>query len=44
MGYENFSKFVIRKKSTEGRDVAFVLRRRGIDWKLTEVILPLEDI
>ncbi len=43
MSYESFDKFVVRvkdnNKSAEGK---FILRRRGLDWKLTEIIVPLE--
>jgi hypothetical protein len=41
MSYESLSKFVITVKD-DGEEVKFVLRRRGIGWKLTEIILPLE--
>jgi hypothetical protein len=40
MGYESLHKFVISTEMQPGKKVKFVLRRRGIDWKLTEIKLP----
>ena len=42
MSYESLDKFVVKIKDADGRVVKFVLRRRGIGWKLTEIIIPLE--
>lgn len=42
MAYESFDKFVIRVDAEEGGEAKFVLRRRGLGWKLTEIILPLD--
>lgn len=42
MAYESFDKFVIRVDTEDGGEAKFVLRRRGLGWKLTEIILPLE--
>jgi len=42
MSYKSLSKFVITVKDDSGEEGKFVLRRRGIGWKLTEIILPLE--
>lgn len=42
MAYASFDKFVIRVEAEEGGEAQFVLRRRGLGWKLTEVILPIE--
>lgn len=40
MSYESFSKFsIITKNSESGDQVKFVLRRRGMGWKLTEIML-----
>jgi hypothetical protein len=40
MAYESTSKFVVTVKD-KGRDNGrFVFRRSGLDWKLTEIILP----
>jgi hypothetical protein len=43
MSYESLSKFVITVRGDTGTEGKFVLRRRGIDWKLTEIILPLKS-
>jgi hypothetical protein len=40
MAYESTRKFVINVKDEAGESVKFVLRRNGMDWKLTEIILP----
>ena len=40
--YESFSKFsIITRDPATDLEVEFILRRRGIQWKLTEVILPI---
>ncbi len=40
--YESFSKFsIITRDPASDLEVKFILRRRGIQWKLTEVILPI---
>ena len=40
--YESFSKFsIITRDPASDLEVEFILRRRGIQWKLTEVILPI---
>ena len=45
MSYASFNKFSVTVKKTEsGEDVKFNLRRKGIRWKLTEILLPLEAI
>ncbi len=45
MSYASLSKFSVTVKQTESdEDVKFVLRRKGIRWKLTEILLPLEAI
>ncbi len=42
MSYESFSKFSIITRDRESDvEVKLILRRRGIQWKLTEVILPI---
>lgn len=42
MSYESFSKFSIVVSSENGEDTAtFILRRTGLEWKLTEIILPI---
>ena len=42
MSYESLDKFVVKIKSNSAEEGKFVLRRRGIGWKLTEIIIPLE--
>ncbi len=41
MAYESLNKFVVTVKGDAGDDGKFVLRRRGIGWKLTEILIPL---
>lgn len=41
LSYESFSKFAVTVRRDAG-EIKFVLRRRGIGWKITEIILPLE--
>ena len=42
MSYESFSKFSVTIKDDESNEeTKFILRRRGIGWKLTEIMLPL---
>jgi hypothetical protein len=42
MSYESINKFVIKVKGADGGDGEFVLRRQGIGWKLTQIIIALE--
>jgi len=42
MFYESLNKFVVRVKDERGHESKFVLRRRGLGWKLTEIIVPME--
>jgi hypothetical protein len=42
MSYESLNKFSIATQHTDNKDeIKFILRRRGIGWKLTEINLPL---
>ena len=41
MSYESLNKFVARVRNQEGGETRFVLSRRGLGWKLTEIIVPL---
>ena len=43
MSYESFSKFsiTIRQNTELAEEVKFNLRRKGMGWKLTEILLPL---
>ncbi len=42
MSYESLNKFVVKVKDEDGGEGKFVLRRQGISWKLTDIIIPLE--
>lgn len=42
MAYESLDKFVVKSNRAEGGELRLVLRRRGLDWKLTEILLPLQ--
>lgn len=42
MSYESLDKFVVLVKGDDGEGAKFVLRRRGLGWKLTDIIVPLE--
>ena len=40
--YESFNKFsIITRDPTTDLEVKLILKRRGLQWKLTEVILPI---
>lgn len=41
MSYESLSKFIVTVKGDTGDEGKFILRRRGIGWKLTEILIPL---
>ena len=43
MSYESFSKFSVTIKQNKelAEEVKFNLRRKGMGWKLTEILLPL---
>lgn len=40
MGYQSFDKFAVKVKDDAGDESAFILQRRGIGWKLTDVRMP----
>jgi hypothetical protein len=41
MGYQSLDTFAVTVKTDDGHDDGkFILRRRGIGWKLTEIVLP----
>ena len=42
MSYESLDKFVVILKANNGGEGKFVLRRRGLSWKLTDIIIPLQ--
>lgn len=39
-GYESLSRFTATVTDQQGRPVVFVLTRHGLDWKLSEILLP----
>lgn len=42
LSYEAWDKFTISAPNEEGEISKFVLRRRGISWKLTNIIIPID--
>lgn len=40
MSYESLDKFVLKVKGGTNEEGKFILRRHGIGWKLTEIIIP----
>lgn len=43
MSYESFDKFAVKVKNNGGGEAKFILSRRGIGWKLTEIMIPLAE-
>lgn len=42
MAYESFDRFVVTVPGEAGEANRFVLRRRGLGWKLTDILVPLD--
>jgi hypothetical protein len=42
-GYASWDKFVVTVPDKASREVRFILRRRGLGWKLTAIKLPLGE-
>ncbi|WP_116474252.1 DUF2939 domain-containing protein [Zobellella maritima] len=42
MGYASLNTFVVTMKDENEEEAKFILRRRGLEWKLTEILLPLD--
>lgn len=42
LSYEGFDRFAVTVKGEDGKEAKFILRRRGLGWKLTDIIIPLE--
>ncbi len=42
MGYRSLHHFVVTVTDDRHRQADFVLSRRGLDWKLTAIVLPLD--
>ena len=40
MSYESLNKFVVKVKNEDGGEVRLVLRRQGIGWRITDIIVP----
>lgn len=40
MSYKSLEKFVVTIQSDKDEEIRLILRRQGIDWKLTEILLP----
>lgn len=43
-GFDSLGKFSIRVKNKENEETRFVLTRSGLDWRLTNIILPTKSI
>ena len=43
MSYESLNKFVVTVNAGTDNEGRFILRRRGIGWKLTEILIPLKN-
>lgn len=43
LSYESWDKFSISVPNEKGEVSKFILRRRGIGWKLTNIVIPLEN-
>ncbi len=41
--YESLSRFTATVHDDQGRPVVFVMTRHGMDWKLSDIRLPLQD-
>ncbi|MBL8199489.1 MAG: DUF2939 domain-containing protein [Chromatiales bacterium] len=41
MSYASLNKFVVTQQNDDGDDVRIVFRRRGLTWKLCEILMPL---
>ncbi|GAA3540512.1 hypothetical protein GCM10022394_20360 [Zobellella aerophila] len=43
MGYVSPNTFVVTMKDENEEEARFILRRRGLEWKLTAIVLPLDN-
>lgn len=43
MSYESLYKFVVRSGGEASGECKLILRRRGIGWKVTEIMIPMEQ-
>ncbi|MBB3183678.1 hypothetical protein FHR95_001232 [Halomonas fontilapidosi] len=42
LGYEDWNRFHVDALTDKGEVITFVLQRRGLSWKLTNVLVPLD--
>jgi hypothetical protein len=42
--YESINRFVVTLQSQSEKETQFILQRRGIGWKVTEIILPIDQL
>lgn len=42
MGYEGLNKFVVKVPGDFEEEAVFVMRREGLKWKITEIVVPLD--
>jgi hypothetical protein len=42
--YDSFSRFVITVPAEDGNSSQFILRRDGLSWKLTEILITLPEL
>lgn len=42
MSYESFSKFAVTVRDDPENEIRFILRRRGLGWQLTEILIPMK--
>ena len=42
MGYKSINKFVVKVNDEKGDKIKFIFRRKGIGWKLTQIVIPME--
>ncbi|OPY90531.1 MAG: hypothetical protein A4E72_00599 [Syntrophus sp. PtaU1.Bin208] len=41
--YESLSEFSVRTKDDKNREIRFILTRKGLSWKLSNIILPASE-
>jgi hypothetical protein len=43
MSYQSLNTFVVTSTSTQGHQIQAVLTRQGLSWKVTNIVLPLDQ-
>lgn len=43
MSYQSLNSFVVTSTSTQGHSIQAVLTRQGLTWKVTNIVLPLDQ-